>query len=514
MKSSILLAVCFLVACSSNPNEGGTQDVADVSSSDDGMSSDTTMADDGMMPEVDEAEVTMPGEDMGAETDEGMPDDATESAEVEDVIAPIECAQKCEDFEVCTPDGYCALSCTSDDDCGGGGGAECSEDGTAWVSSGTSMDCLPGGYCEIIKTTEVCDAGSQCINELGGCVEVPQFPCADEYDCWDGQGLCLSGFFEGAWQADGTCVDGVCSMSLVQCDEGCEAFVLNDGSVSPACIEDHYCSTSNDCDDENSCTDDWCMYSPQKYAKLCGHAYNGDDTSCQLVGGTSGQCFAGKCVQACKTIADCPLPTIFADCSCNGGKLACPESVATCQKGVCTYSDGEKLCEPGFTCEEGACVSTMVIASGTLTITDNEDQPDVVAVADDCAASFLFSMDDVEDGVLESVTFINLDGGGAASVVGESLELVTGYTVLGLSFVKLTEVDGKFVQRVQFPNLKLTLPKVEATKLCLRFPGSMPEDLAGKSVHFQVYDWEAAGKSSMVKIGDNKATGKEVTILP
>src|SRR5690606_32488456 len=121
-----------------------------------------------------------------------------------------------------------------------------------------------------------------------------------------------------------------------------------------------------------------------------------------------------------------------------------------------------EVCGQGMMCNalERAC--TQMVSGGSLTISDNPDQPATAGLGE-CFASFLFTMDNVEDGVLNDVAFVSpYDGelfqGYAALYVGDT-KVDSGWIYSKFDSETNTYVDNV----VAFEGLNITLLKGKST---------------------------------------------------
>ncbi len=113
-------------------------------------------------------------------------------------------------------------------------------------------------------STALCNDGNECTLDscdvLTGCTFYPDMACASECeldeDCLVGSNACTSG----------TCVDGTCSLSQVNCDDGdpctldsCDNATGNcTNELCPGCACD-LCTDDDDCNDGSICTEDQCL---------------------------------------------------------------------------------------------------------------------------------------------------------------------------------------------------------------------------------------------------------------
>lgn len=287
----------------------------------------------------------------------------------------------CDDGDLCTVDDICTggacapgtpKSCNNGDDCDG---IETCDVANGECAGGIAVICDDGDAC----TTDACDSGFCVVTPIPNCC-VASSDC-DNNDPCDGVEFCEAGFC--AIGTAPSCGDGntdeVCGEA---CDDGNTDG--GDGCSATCGIEVPECTTIQDCNDANPCTDDECV------ANVCIYNNNtiacDDADECTVADG----CVAGLCVGdpkfcddgfdctadscdsaiGCVTAEDdslcagveCKIVTCDATLGCvqeadlsNGADCegdACTEN-GTCQFGVCVGDTA--TCDDGETCTGPDC---------------------------------------------------------------------------------------------------------------------------------------------------------------
>jgi len=198
-------------------------------------------------------------------------------------------------------------------------------------------DCVEDADCDDanVCTADTCVEGA-CVNEaIDGCCLTNE-DCEDGFECVDNACVEIVVECDPACDEGFECVDGVCVEVVVECDPPC-----GDGEtcVDGVCVPDLGCLTDEDCGDGEICVENVCMP-------------GGGDNSCVgLCGGQApGGCF---CDELCVDHNDC----------CEDVCAACPELSHCCEPSCDGKECGDDgcggscgTCDPGFKCEEFACV--------------------------------------------------------------------------------------------------------------------------------------------------------------
>ena len=257
---------------------------------------------------------------------------------------------------------------------------------------GDEVDCDDGNYC----TSEYCNPA------LNGCVyENNNFSCDDNNAC-TADDMCQEGSCGGNPLS---CSDGnPCTADLCDPETGCynEAITgaCNDNNactINDTCGDDGVCRGETvECDDENTCTDDYCdrdlgcVYEPRGGACTDGNPCTiNDQCSGGLCSGTEVDCDDGDpcTVDSCDiTTGQCLHPPgSGANCDdgnmctendrcfngeCNGTPITCPDDGNECTDNVCDETQGcvamynSNLCDDGLyctvsdSCLNGSCVGS------------------------------------------------------------------------------------------------------------------------------------------------------------
>jgi hypothetical protein len=200
-----------------------------------------------------------------------------------------------------------AISCTSDDDCTGGGDPY--EDGEMCMTSVCVPDGEGQGVCNPVPADQECPPyldqdGCSCVpRECSdaddcspyGCVDGECDMCSDDDDCAD----------DDECAPNGTCVEG----QPCQNDRDCPARQICEDEV---CIDRPECLLDDDCEDDELCLNGQCTYSPE-----CDKDDDCDDGF---------ECVGGQCYEAiCRGADDCA-----ADEVCDAGECVVPPEAASC----------------------------------------------------------------------------------------------------------------------------------------------------------------------------------------
>lgn len=328
-----------------------------------------------------------------------------------DVCAPLMCdgdsntcveaADPCDEGFVCSADvdddgnAVAVCSCDGDDDCDDGDNCttdacdtdtgvcsnvavECPEGQVCDADTGECVDegCMSDADCDDMDncTDDVCDTDTgECSNEAVVCPdgqvcdadsgECVGAPCEADEDC-DDMDACTTD----------TCTDGACAFEDVVCeDDGdlctteacnadsgeCESTAVEcpDGQTCDAdsgeCVDVAECTTDDDCEDGEVCTDGACVTPDCTSDDDCADGEVCDDGACVTACTSDDDCADGEvcdtdtgiCETGCTDDTDCDDGTF-----CNGEE--------TCNDdGVC--EDGEAPCAEDEMCDEDAdeCVT-------------------------------------------------------------------------------------------------------------------------------------------------------------
>ena len=331
-----------------------------------------------------------------------------------------------------------------------------SSDTSSSLDATTTIDTLiaeVGGDVLILVTSPcdevACEQGSLCVELDGEATCQPVQTCNYNKDCL-GRGLCME---NSVWQSTGSCIEGFCEMQELRgCNESCDEFTLYDNSVGVACGEDHRCTFDSDCDDNDPCTDNLCMFTPHIGSLACNFAYKGEAALCQNEQGDPGRCY-------------------------------------------------DSICQT---------------AVGQMTFQDNPSQSDVMQDNTSCVASFIVKMDNVESGRLREVSFLNQVGGDVVSAQYSFLLYVDGIFVESSTAVAEENPNTGYYQgdRLIFENLDINLIRGGSRTVCLRFYASeIPSVLFGYYWHFVLRGGWAMGMTTGAPIiGVNDTLGKKVQI--
>ncbi len=283
----------------------------------------------------------------------------------------------CNGVEVCTvivDEGDCSDTVLFD--CSAGNAVACDQGTCCTEPAGECVDpcadvgCADDVFCNGTETCVAacdtdprftCDAGTDpcapdrfCVEDQDTCVD-----CRDETDCDDGD-RCTTG----------TCGDGVCDYTPVDCGQG----VCNrDDGTCAECIED------TDCDDGNRCTTGTCGANVCTYTPVdCGQGVcNPDD-------GTCGDCADDE---ACDDRNPCTTDTC-AQGACGYAPVDCGQRVCDPTDGTCADCVEATDCGGGETCVDRTCIpgciDDAVCDDGDACTTDICSQTGCVNTAIDC----------------------------------------------------------------------------------------------------------------------------------
>ena len=264
------------------------------------------------------------------------------------------------------------LSCDGDEDCVG-----VLEEGDFC----RRVRCLEGGcVVEALADGQACADGDACTVAdaclSGECTGAPR-ACADgnpctEDSCDPNAGCVFTAMVAGACDdqsvctVEDHCADGVCTGSLVDCDDGevctsdtCDASLgCQNLPAEGPCDDDSTCSENDrcvegacagdpvNCDDGNSCTDDACVEG-EGCASVDNVASCDDLNSCT----NADTCAHGTCIGE-PVVCDGPPD---AECQADAVSLLVFDPVGLCgPDGVCMYGGHVIPCEGA--CSDGACL--------------------------------------------------------------------------------------------------------------------------------------------------------------
>ncbi len=346
----------------------------------------------------------------------------TDSVVVTDCLLNIDC----DDSNLCTTDtcvgGFCQIAnnllacddglfCTTGDVCSGGvcggTGAACSLPLRCSESLDACVACLSAAHCDDgnVCTEDVCNA-------TGSCVNPNNFVSCDDGNFCTVTDVCSGGSCVGSGDTcpglicdeptdrcvecliaadcddanpctDDTCVSNVCvrTPNSVVCDDGlfCTAFDTCSGGAcmgggatcgaSLVCNESVdvcvQCIVDADCDDDNICTTDTCLFGS------CGNAANSLPCDDGLFCTPTDTCVNRVCVGAgdtcpgllCDESGDaCVECFTVLDCADDG--IAC--TVDQCVAGSCTHDPSDPFCDDGQFCNGQEFCNTLLgcLASG------------------------------------------------------------------------------------------------------------------------------------------------------
>jgi Cys-rich repeat protein len=129
--------------------------------------------------------------------------------------------------------------------------------------------------------------------------------------------------------------NGYYCSSNADCAVGCYCDLNSDNATYGTCVESGFCSTSAECPDGYTCTNDTCV--PPDQPTSCNS--NSDCAAGSYCDATTGQCTPG---QTCGADGTCPTGTTC-------------DSSGTCVPVECTSNSD---CATGSVCENGSCVVT------------------------------------------------------------------------------------------------------------------------------------------------------------
>ena len=251
--------------------------------------------------------------------------------------------------------GLCVSPCDNDEDCDDG--LECTVD----VCDLELFICTyvpnsePGGPCDdgqFCNGLEICKPGKGCVAG-----EVPD--CEDEFECTDDmcsptENACVHMPLNYRCDDGNICTDNQCNPD----NGGCEAIPAegrrcSDGEI---CTVDDVCDAEGecvgelrDCDDYNSCTDDYCSL-----GFGCRNNYLTNGSNCGDYG--EGQCYNGVCQLPCNEDGTCTRQFECTQVTCNPDTNRCEITLdhEFCDDGF--FCNGEEICSPTRGCVAGMTI--------------------------------------------------------------------------------------------------------------------------------------------------------------
>lgn len=315
---------------------------------------------------------------------------------------------------------YCddGFDCTTDDWCDVERGHCINTPNDKYCEENQSPDFIQ--FCNILSSTDTtgcygiprnCDDQIACTWDYpdgnGGCLHTPRhFMCEDNHDCTDD--VCDEGLGRCTNFANNTACDDndLCSVDTCGCDGEChyEEIVCND---QISCTDD-WCNSdtgkcvhkANDtlCDDDIDCTFDYCDESLGKcqnipYDSLCETFSDCETVVCSAEAGVGSGCVYTQHDELCDDLIGCTKDTCglhAAGCGhvernslCDDG-IGCSENICDMGQGGCVYLPHGEWCEDGIDCTSDLCSLDFDCVN---TVDDNACNDGINCTRDYCSAT-------------------------------------------------------------------------------------------------------------------------------